>query len=78
MEKPHSTNSSPLGEKQNQGRWSKTEEEKETHSHVIDMDAIPLRIWEALGEETAKFIRRMLRDPDVRAEIMPEKGGEKP
>lgn len=49
----------------------------EPNAHVVDMDAIPLHVWEALGEETAKFIRRILRDPDVRAEIMPEKGGEK-
>ena len=40
--------------------------------HTIDLDAIPLHIWEALGEETAKFIRRILRDPDIRAEIAPE------
>lgn len=50
----------------------------EPNAHVVDMDAIPLHVWEALGEETAKFIRRILRDPDIRAEIMPEKGGEKP
>ena len=47
------------------------------NAHVLDLDAIPLHIWEAWAEETARFIREILRDPDIRAEIMPEKGGEK-
>lgn len=40
--------------------------------HTIDLDAIPLHIWEAWAEETARFIREILRDPDIRAEIAPE------
>ena len=54
-----------------------TVEEKACVS-VLDLDAIPLPVWEAWGEETARFIRRLLRDPDIRAELMAAaKGGEK-
>ena len=45
---------------------------EEPHVHVLNLDAIPLHVWEAWAEETAKFIRRILRDPEIRAEIAPE------
>lgn len=51
--------------------------ETEPHAHIIDKEAIPLYVWESLAAETARYIREILRDPDIRAEIMPEKGGEK-
>ena len=40
---------------------------------VLDIDAIPLYVWEELAEETARYIRELLRDPETRAMIMPEK-----
>jgi hypothetical protein len=51
--------------------------EEKTCVSVLDLDAVPLPVLEAWGEETARFIRRLLRDPDIRAELVPAKGGEK-
>lgn len=40
--------------------------------HTIDKEAIPLHVWESLAAETARYIRELLRDPDIRAGIAPE------